>query len=186
MRGDTMAPPACPACGWDADKEAVVCPVCRADIPHESAQKKDSDTAKAEECEHWSELPTHSVRTAKVGVGGILVLLAGFLGMTHALLSVLPGTGDDILATYGSVIAPGEALNDILDSYEIFAGLMLLFGVLAVALSTFTFNRSNFDGALASGVFGVLSIGFLFGAFFALIGLLLIATSRREFIPECR
>ena len=83
------------------------------------------------------------------------------------------------------MIAPGETLNEILDSYEVYAGLMMLFGVLAVVLSMFAFNRSRFDGALAGGVFGVMSIGFLFGAFFALVGLLLIATSRREFIPEC-
>jgi len=154
-------------------------------MPHQHTETA-SQTQKPEECEHWSELPTHSLRTAKVSVGGILVLLAGFLGITHALLSVLPGTGEDILGTYGSVIAPGEALNDLLESYEIYAGLMFVFGVLAVALSMFTFNRTRFNGALASGVFGILSIGFLFGSFLAIVGLLLILTSKREFIPECR
>jgi len=153
-------------------------------IPHDQTQA--AEAAKVEECEHWSELPTHSVRTAKVGVGGILILLAGFLGIAHALLSVLPGTGEDILATYGSVIPEGDALNDILDTYGFYAGMMLLFGVLAVALSLFAFNRSRYDVALAGGVFGILAIGFLFGAFFGLIGLLLVATSKREFIPECR
>ncbi|OGS43490.1 MAG: hypothetical protein A3K76_00025 [Euryarchaeota archaeon RBG_13_57_23] len=185
MRSDATGPTVCRACGWDADRGAVVCPSCGSSIHHQDVEKKGSESTKVEECEHWSELPTHSVRTAKVGVGGILILLAGFLGITHALLSLLPGTGEDILATYGSVIAPGETLNEILDSYEVYAGLMMLFGVLAVVLSMFAFNRSRFDGALAGGVFGVMSIGFLFGAFFALVGLLLIATSRREFIPEC-
>lgn len=184
MRTDAAVPPACPACGWDVEKGAVVCPSCGSAIHHEQGKKPGAP--KAEECEHWSELPTHSVRTAKVGVGGVLILIAGFLGIAHALLSVLPGTGEDILATYESVIAPGEVLDDLLESYVALAGLMMLFGVLAVALSMFAFNRSRFDGALAGGVFGILSIGFLFGAFLAIVGLLLIATSRREFIPECR
>jgi hypothetical protein len=141
---------------------------------------------KAEECEHWSERPTHSIRTAKVGVGGILILLAGFLGITHALLSVMPETGQSILDTYESVIPQGEALNEILDTYEFYAGLMMFFGVMAVALSMFAFNRSRYAGAIAGGIFGVLAIGFLLGAFLGLVGLLLVATSKREFLPECR
>ena len=186
MRADATVSTACPACGWEAEKGAVVCSSCGSAIYHDHAQGKKPEAPKIEECEHWSELPTHSVRTAKVGVGGILILLAGFLGIAHALLSVLPGTGEDILATYESAIAPGELLDDLLESYVPLAGLMMLFGGLAVALSMFAFNRSRFNGALAGGVFGILSIGFLFGAFLAIIGLLLIVTSRREFIPECR
>lgn len=123
---------------------------------------------------------------AGVDMAGVLILLAGFLGITHSLLSLLPGTDSEILATYGSWVPPGDILNDLLETYWFYAGLMLLFGIMAVAMSMFVFNRSRFDGALAAGVFGILSIGFLFGAFFAIVGLLLIANSKREFLPECR
>jgi hypothetical protein len=34
-------------------------------------------------------------------------------------------------------------------------------------------------------VFGILAIGFLMGALLSIFGLLLIATSRKEFLPEC-
>jgi len=184
LRTTANNPNACPACGWDAEKGAVVCPSCGSKIHHE--HEHEPEMTRAEECEHWSEIPTHSVRTAKVGVAGILILLAGFLGITHALFSVLPETGEDVLSAYESFFPSGEALDEVLQSNQILAAVMMLFGVLAVAFSMFAFNRSRFNGALAAGVFGIASIGFLFGAFFAIVGLLLIATSKREFLPECR
>ena len=180
---NASSPDACPACGWDAEKGAVVCPACGSKMHHE--HKPAAEEPKAEECEHWSEKPAHSVRTAKVGVGGILILLAGFLGITHAMFSVLPGTGEEILSAYESFLPPGEAVDEILQTNQILAAIMMLFGILAVALSMFAFNRTRFDAAVVACVFGVLSIGFLFGAFFAIVALLLILTSRREFLPEC-
>jgi hypothetical protein len=38
---------------------------------------------------------------------------------------------------------------------------------------------------IAGAVFGILSIDFLFGAFFGLAALVLLAVSRRKFILEC-
>lgn len=140
---------------------------------------------KPEECEHWSEEPAHTERMARIDIAGISIFLAGVLGVIHALLAALPGTSDTILSHYGSIIPQGQFLDAVLNNHLLFSALMFAFGVMALALSMLTFKRSSYAGAIAGGVFGILAIGFLFGAFFALIGLLLLALSRREFLKEC-
>ena len=76
-------------------------------------------------------------------------------------------------------------MDEVLNDYQLLSVMILVFGLLAVAMSIFVFTRSRFNGAIAAAIFGILSIGFLVGAFFSIVGLLLVVTSKREFIPEC-
>jgi hypothetical protein len=62
---------------------------------------------------------------------------------------------------------------------------MFVFGVLSIALSMTALKRSNYPGAVAGAVFGIMAIGFLFGAFFGLMALILLLLSEREFLLEC-
>jgi hypothetical protein len=149
------------------------------------AAVSDIQGSKPEECEHWSEKPAHAERTAKVGVAGILVLLAGALGITQAILSLLPATSGSILNYFEDAIPQMESIDHLLQDYDVVAVLIFISGTLAMAMSMFAFKRTRFDGALLGSIFGILSIGFILGAFFALLALILIATSKREFIPEC-
>ncbi|MCU0852848.1 MAG: hypothetical protein MUC90_06330 [Thermoplasmata archaeon] len=176
----------CPECGSvahapDADK----CIACGRSFTTVIEASKQAGPQKAEECEHWSEKPAHAVRTAKVGIAGTFILLAGVLGIVHAVMSVLPGIGEDIIATYENVIPQGEFLDGLMQDYVFVAALIFVSGVLAIGMSMFAFMKSNFYGSIAGGIFGILAIGFLFGAFFGLVGLLLVATSKREFLAEC-
>lgn len=142
-------------------------------------------SAAPEKCEHWSEEPAHTERMAKVDIAGISILLAGVLGIFHSILAALPGTSDTILSRYGNIIPQGRFLDGVINNYLLFSALMFVFGVLAITLSRSVFNRSSYSLSIAGGVFGILAVGFLFGAFFAVIGLLLLVLSRREYLKEC-
>jgi hypothetical protein len=120
-----------------------------------------------------------------IDMAGILILLAGALGITHALLSSLPGTSAGILERYENLIPAGEFLDGIIQDNEVIAILMFAAGALAMGLSMSVFMRGNFSLALGGAVLGIVSVGFLLGAFFALVGLLLLVVSRREFLLEC-
>jgi len=176
----------CPDCGYEHNApDAEKCIGCGRNLTATRAAVAEISGSKPESCEHWSEKPTHVARTAKVGIAGVLILLSGALGVTHGLLALLPDTGGEILSRYESVVPPGEFLDEIMADSQVLSGLIVLFGLMAVALSIFAFMRSRFGGALAGAAFGILSVGFLIGAFFAIVALLLLLSSKREFIPEC-
>lgn len=113
------------------------------------------------------------------------MLLAGGLGMIHGVLAALPGTSKEILSNYESVIPMGKFLDGVLEDYVLVSVLMFVFGAASVALSITALKRSNYAGAVAGAIFGVMSIGFLFGAFFGLMALILLLISKREFLLEC-
>ncbi len=118
-------------------------------------------------------------------VAGILILVAGGLGIFHALLALLPGTGSDILTHYENIIPPGKFLNDVIHDYDMLSVVMFISGALAMGFSMSIFSRGRLSAAVAGGVLGIVSIGFLLGSFFALVGLIILAASKREFLLEC-
>jgi hypothetical protein len=172
-----MATPAgeerCISCGWEFGASHHPVPL------NEARKIEPSD------CEYAAESELHTVRSFTVDLAAIFMLLAGGLGILHGLLAALPGTRSEILSTYGDVIPVGRFLNDILQDYVFVSMLMLVFGALSVVLSMTALKRSSYAGALAGAVFGILSIGFLFGAFFGLMALILLVISKREFLLEC-
>ena len=183
MEGDSQK---CPECGFSKTPLGVdKCISCGWTFGAPKVLPVGAAASKPEECEHWSEEPAHTERMAKVDIAGISIFLAGVFGIVHAILAALPGTSDTILSHYGSIIPRGQFLDTVVNNHLLFSALMFAFGVIALALSMSAFKRSSYAGAITGGVFGILAIGFLFGAFFALIGLLLLALSRREFLKEC-
>jgi hypothetical protein len=162
----------CIACGWDFGT-------------HQPLPTKEEPSAERGECEPAAEAPLHTVRTFGVDLAVIFMILAGGLGIIHAILASLPDTSREILSSYESVIPMGEFLDGVLQDHVAVSVLMFVFGVLAIVLSMTALRRSSFPGALAGAVFGILSIGFLFGAFFGLMALILLVISKREFLLEC-
>ena len=178
-------PSVCPECGTvHAPSEHNTCISCGWDF---GAPKRlpEKDDASPEACEHWSEKPIHTNRTAMIDMAGILILLAGALGIAHALLSMLPGTSENLLRQYENLIPAGEFLDGVIQDNQIIAVLMFVAGVLAAGLSMSVFRRGSFMLSLGGAALGIVAVGFLLGAFFALVGLLLLAVSRREFLLEC-
>ena len=162
----------CISCGWDFATAHQVPPKVAPEI-------------RPAECEHPAEAELHTVRSFSVELAVIFMLLAGGLGIIHALLAALPDTSPEILSNYGRIIPAGNILNDVLQDHVYISVLMFVFGVLAIALSMSALKRSNYAGAVAGAVFGIMSIGFLFGAFFGLVALVLLLISKREFLLEC-
>lgn len=160
----------CVSCGWDFGKQQIVPP---------------NEEPLATECEIPAEAELHTVRTFGVDLAVIFMILAGGLGIIHAILAALPSTSHEILSNYESVIPMGKFLDDVLKDYVAVSALMFVFGAMSIGLSWTALKRSSYPGAVAGAVFGILSIGFLFGAFFGLMALVLLAISRREFLLEC-
>jgi hypothetical protein len=176
----------CPNCGSEENlvgaHKCVDCGFVLTSLPKVPDQPRANDDA----CEHTFEQPAHVGREARVYMAAILILLAGALGIAHALLASLPGTENYILVHYHSIIPAGAALDDIIDNSEVYGALMFVFGMAAVAMSTFAFNRTRYWWAIAAAVFGVLSVGFLIGSFLAIVSIIILASAHREFLPECK
>jgi len=134
---------------------------------------------------HWSEASQEPIRTAGIMVAGVLILVAGFLGIVHSTLSLSPELGGDFLDAYDSWIPPGAFLDSLMDDYTAYAVIVFVFGVLAVAFSMFSLRITNFTGAVLGAVFGIFAIGFLIGSAFALLGLMLLLAYRKEFLLAC-
>ena len=175
----------CPNCGSEENlvgaHKCVDCGTILTSLPAPQEQTP----AKEEECEHGFEEPAHVEREARVYMAAILILVAGALGIAHALLASLPGTGNDILSHYHSIIPAGKVLDDIINNYAIFGALMFLFGIAGVAMSMFAFNRTRFWGSIAAASFAFLSIGFMIGAFLALVAIIVLFSAKKEFYPRC-
>lgn len=175
----------CPNCGSEENlvgaHRCIECGTVLSSLPPPPEPTSVTD----EKCEHMYEQPAHVERLARVYMAAILILVGGALGIAHALLASLPGTDSDILSHYHSIIPAGKALDDVINDYAIFGVLMFLFGLGAVAMSSFAFNRTRFWGSIAAASFAVLSVGFLIGAFLAIVAIVILASARREFYPEC-
>lgn len=141
---------ACPICGRPMSVYASMCDYCSRPEPTYDAFSEERYVGE-------SELPV---------IGGILVLIAGVLGIF-----------------WGLVLLAGLASNQYVDSWSATccSGLFALFGVIAVAGSFSAMGRRGLWFAVIGGVFGILSVGFFIGALLSLIGIVLIAISHDEF-----
>lgn len=149
----TGATRACPICGRPMGIYASQCDYCsRPEVDYENY----SESSYRSE----SELPV---------IGGVLILIAGVLGLVHGLLTL--GAVSEIHALGYNV--PG--------SVTCCAGLMCLFGLIAGFGGYNAIKRESLAFAIVGGVFGILSIGFLIGALLSLIGIVIVAVSHDEF-----
>ncbi len=139
----------------------------------------------AEECVHWSEGPSSAGRAAKVMVAGILILMAGVLGIAQSVLSLSPDLGEGFLDAYEDLVPGASSTGDVLDEYVLLQIAVFVFGVVAIFGSMFALNQSRFDMAAVGAVSGILAIGLLFGAFLSFVALIVLLTSRKHFSPEC-
>ena len=141
---------ACPICGRPKSVYADKCDYCNQPEPSYT-----TDYSSEQYYSKESELPK---------IGGILIAIAGVLGILYGLLTL------GAISSYG---LPGPA--------TCCAGLMVLFGVVAIAGGFSAVDRGSAVFAIVGGVFGILAIGFFIGALMSLIGLILVAISYDEF-----
>jgi len=175
---------ACISCGQVHTRKEETCNHCGMPVREVVSRNLPGDLP-VQECVHWSEAPASAGRSAKVSVAGILVLLAGFLGIAQAVFALTPDIGEGFMRTYEDLVPWAQPVDSLLEDFIVMQGAALVFGVVAIFGSMFALNQSRFDMAVVGAVFGILAIGFLMGALLSIFGLLLIATSRKEFLPEC-
>lgn len=174
----------CAQCGKPVDGSGGICNACTRparDVIMSNLPKEVSAT----ECVHWSERPAAAGRSARVMMAGILILVAGSLGVGQAAVSLDPDLTESMMDAVEAAVPWAESVDEMLTEYAVLQVFVLVSSVIALAGGVFALTRTRFEFALIGGVFGMAAIGFLMGAFLALVGVLLLATSRKDFLPEC-
>ncbi|HUV60756.1 MAG TPA: zinc ribbon domain-containing protein [Thermoplasmata archaeon] len=176
--------PVCTSCGASNPEGADLCNSCHTPL-RELIENNLPANLPAEECVHWSEGPSSPGRAAMVMVAGILILMAGVLGVAQSVLSLSPDLGEGFLDAYEDIVPGASTTGDLLNQYALLQVGVFVFGVIAIFGSMFALNRSRFDMSVVGAVSGILAIGLLFGAFLSLVALIVLLTSRKNFDPEC-
>ena len=185
-------PRICPNCGADAEKSGNFCGKCGRALPPPAGVTSpakvlaDGQTYRmcpncgraitspdgicyfcigSSEVQEEMDVGTYTTETAKPAIGGILAVFAGILGIIESVV------------VYGAV----TSFPYYTGSAVCCAGLLGLFGLLAVVGGFFATGRSNFLYAIAGAICGILSFGFGLGSVLAIVGLILIAISKDEF-----
>jgi hypothetical protein len=117
-------------------------------------------------------------KTAIPVIGGILILIAGIMGL--AMGGILIAIDVDQLADYGVDVAGiTDTLEDIL---TVCGAIMIILGLIAVLGGVFGVMRKHWGLAVLGGVIGLFVLGpFMLGSLLSLIGLIMIAISKKEF-----
>jgi len=104
--------------------------------------------------------------------GGALLIVAGLLG----------------IAQWGWVIAAGASVMGFDPTGGALAGIILVCGAIGIIFSliallggVFAIQRKMWGLGIAGGIMGLLSFGFVIGSVLALVGLILVAVSHKEF-----
>ena len=150
LEPETAAADACPICGRSKDVAAEVCEEC-AQSGRENYEVTRSETVTVSD----PDLPK---------LGGILIIIAGVLGVVYGMLSISRVTD-----------------HSLPFSVVCFTSLMMVFGLAAIFGGISAMGRLNAVYAVLGGVFGILSIGFYIGALLSFIGLVLVMKSYNEF-----
>jgi len=111
-------------------------------------------------------------------IGGILILLAGIMGVVIGGIMIAIDVED--LDQWGVDVA---GVTDLIDDILTICGaILLIFGLIAIMGGAFGVMRKHFGLVILGGVFGLLCLGpYALGSLFALIGLILVAVSKKDF-----
>lgn len=149
----------CVSCGRAIAMDANVCQFCGHDFrapPMKEAPKK-------------SAIPV---------IGGVLILLAGIMGIVFGGILLAIDVND--LGDYGVDVA---GVTDVIEDVLTVCGIIAIVLSLIVVLGGFFgVMRKHWGLAIVGGVLGLFVIGpLMLGSLFSLIGLILVAVSRKEF-----
>ncbi|UCE45249.1 MAG: hypothetical protein JSU93_07770 [Methanobacteriota archaeon] len=122
--------------------------------------------------------PVEKKKTAIPVIGGVLIIIAGFMGL--AMGGILIAIDVDELDTVGLDVA---GVTDMVDDIMTACGIIAIIVSIIVLLGGFFgVMRKHWGIAVVGGVLGLFVIGpFLLGSILSLIGLILVAVSRKEF-----
>jgi len=159
----TSAERRCKWCGAPAGAYDIECPTCKRDLRW-SAESVYSDYGSSGEEMYTTE---SSSQTSAPVIGGVLLIIAGVLGLFEAFI---------VLALGGAVAVAGSGFVTCCGL------LMLLFALAGIVGGFFATTRSHFVLAILGGVLVMGCIGPIFlSVILGLIGLLLVAVSKDQF-----
>jgi predicted nucleic acid-binding Zn ribbon protein len=155
-----------------ADGSSRICVSCGRSIA--------MDANVCQHCGHDFRAPVQEEKKKTVipVIGGVLIILAGLMGL--AMGGILVAIDVDDLDTYGvDVTGVTDMVEDILTACGIIAIIVSLIVLLG---GFFGVMRKHWGIAIVGAVLGLFVIGpFFLGSVFSLIGLILVAVSRKEF-----
>jgi len=151
----------CVSCGRAIAWDANVCQYCGHDFRAPAAA------------------PPHE-KTMLSLVGGILILIAGIMGLALGAIFVVASNSVDTLADWGvDVAGVGDLLSDILLVCGI---IVIVLALIVVVGGFFGVMRKHWGLVILGGVLGLFLIGpYMLATIFSLIGLILVAVSKKDF-----
>jgi hypothetical protein len=113
-------------------------------------------------------------------IGGILILIAGLMGLVMGGILLMAAGEVDTLGDWGvDVAGVGDMLEDILTVCGI---IFIVLGLIAVLGGFFGIQRKHWGIVILGGVLGLFVLGpYMLGSLLALIGLILVAISKKDF-----
>jgi len=150
----------CISCGRPIDFNANVCPYCGYDYRMPVMMG-----------------PPPVRKTGTPVAGGALVIIAGILALANGFL-YLAITSSDLP---GITLPQGITPQDFESIMRVCGAIEIIFGIVAILGGIFAVQRKHFGLSILGSVMGMLGLGFTFGGLLGLIGLILVAISRKEF-----
>lgn len=117
-------------------------------------------------------MPMPQERTALPIAGGALLLVAGILGIVQ---------WGWVFAAGATALGLGIPIPGLAEAIAICGAIGIIFSLIALLGGVFAIQRKMWGLAIAGGILGLFTLGFVIGSILALIGLILVAVARKEF-----
>lgn len=152
----------CVSCGREIPMDANVCQYCGHDYRVQAGPAMPKE------------------KSALSLVGGILILIAGLMGLVTGGILLMAAGEVDTLGDWGvDVAGVGDMLEDILTVCGI---ILIVLGLIAVLGGFFGIQRKHWGIVILGGILGLFVLGpYMLGSLLALIGLILVAISKKDF-----
>lgn len=152
----------CVSCGREIPMDANVCQYCGHDYRVQAGPAVPKE------------------KSALSLIGGILILIAGLMGLVMGGILLMAAGEVDTLGDWGvDVAGVGDMLEDILTVCGI---IFIVLGLIAVLGGFFGIQRKHWGIVILGGVLGLFVFGpYMLGSLLALIGLILVAISKKDF-----
>ncbi len=160
----------CPSCRHGIPLSSTVCPNCGYRIRPE---EEEPEVEKKKKKKPGRSRVTYA--SSRAGFGGALILISGILAvLTGIYMTVDTSWVGTMLADLGFSFA-----EEIIVAIGV---LTVIFGIVALVGGYFAVKRKRWGIAIVGGVLGTLAAGAIgLGLIFGLIGLILVAVSRKDF-----
>ena len=190
----------CPFCGAQNEMDAVFCESCNKLIGG-TAKKADKEELKTRKKEKYydrtyADYPSSALRTARASMGGILIMMVGVFVMIDVVFTLGIGWEITHMRDYDELARQYPTLKSAIANLTVCQGLRVVFACLALMSGFFAVQRIQYGLAIVGGILAILAVMtsfmaltngiwlMLVGVFFlmAIIGLVMVAVSRREFM----